>query len=224
MKQKTALIADLRRRYYLDVMGIQQWMLKQPAVSAPPQVVSDPFMLLQQQVTDCDACDLSDRQFQRCAGVGNVAAKLMLILLAPAVSAEQSERTGEQRLMTVEAEQLLTKMLVAIEIDIKDVFVTSLLKCPLPPGHRITRTEVAACRHHLDQQLEITRPDTLFVMGETAAQCLLGVTDNIDVLREQQYTCSQRPVWVSYSADDLLCQPENKKKAWLDLQRLQQQL
>lgn len=204
---------------------------------------------LQQQITSCCACALGKDQPGRVFGMGNPTAKLMLIIIAPEQSGQEQpgqeqpglDQSGQNKsgqdksdnqyqgvaknpLLSVQSVQLLTKMLQAIKVNINDVFITSLLKCIIPAGHTIMPAEITACRHHLDQQIETIQPDRLFVMGELATQYLLGSKKKIDSLREQQYEYVGRPVCISYSTDELLLQPENKRKAWLDLQRLQQQL
>ncbi len=123
--------------------------------------------------------------------------------------------------MSTDANTLLTKMLQAIEVDINNVFISSLLKCHVPDSHTILQSEVIACSQYLNQQIALIQPDILFVMGQTVAQYLLNSTADIDTLRTQQHEYAQLPVLVSYAVNDLLINPAEKRKAWTDLKKLQ---
>ncbi len=250
-------LTDELRDYYLDAMGIQRWVLQQVEKTGTTeedyndekilsslredgaQLETDAVSRLEQEITTCHACALAKDQCGRVFGMGNPAAKLMLIIIAPEQldldqsdmgqsgqdqSGHQDQGITKNLLLSAQSVQLLTKMLQAIRVNINDVFITSLLKCVIPARQTIMPAEITACRHHLDQQIDIMQPDRLFVMGELAAQCLLGNNEKIDSLREQRYEYAGRSVCISYSTDELRLQPENKRKAWLDLQRLQQQL
>jgi len=241
------VLTDEQRGYYLDAMEIQCWALQQAEETGTTeedcddetilpslhgeneQPVTGDASRLQQQITACCACALGKGQHCRVFGMGNPTANLMLIVIAPKPlepdqSGNQYPGSSKNSLLSAQSVQLLTKMLLAIKVNINDIFITSLLKCVIPPGHAVEAAEITACRHHLNRQIEVIQPDRLFVMGELVAQYLLDSNEKIDSLREQRYEYAGRPVGISYSADELLLQPENKRKAWLDLQRLRQQL
>ncbi len=236
-------MTDEQRRYYLDVMGIQSWALYAPAGSVTPEPTAaenrpepvmdaqamdtpglaeaapKPAVLLEEQVQNCRRCERSVSRRQGLPGRGNTRPRLMIISLAPD---ETDDACGQ--LLSGDAGELLGKMLKAIELDINEVFITSLLKCAAPDRHSVKPAEITACSLYLKEQLAQLQPQILFVMGERAAQSLLNSTDKIDTLRSQLHYYEQRPVLVSYAASDLLARPAEKKKAWADLQLLQKQL
>lgn len=236
------------RRYYLDVMGVQCWQSLEPAhqpeqQSAPEQnkghndgselesagVTATAWISLEQHVQNCDRCVLHKTRKQALIGRGKRSAELMFVLLAPDTS---DDRNG--RLCSDSADDLLSKMLSAIDIDINDVYITSLLKCSVPDSHTVSPKEIFACTEYLKWQVELIRPELIVVLGETAIRSLRQKDLTIDDFRdmnpdavspgkdeEQHYCFESIPVFVSYSPQDLLMKPEHKRKAWSDLQQLQ---
>jgi DNA polymerase len=245
------------RRYYLDVMGIQCWELlaaeKQhsedsPVKNAgkltddgagddrdvvPVQLAANEaasWALLETKVQQCTQCSLHKTRKQAILGRGNQSAALMIILLSPDMIDEISGL-----LCDAEAYELLSKMLNAIDIRIDDVYITSLLKCALPPRHTVSPKELHQCDAYLKQQIQLIRPKQLVILGETAARCLLQKDKPLDDLRalinsDEKNSISvlaqyeSVPLVVSYAPQELLQRPENKRKAWQDLQQLQKMI
>jgi DNA polymerase len=231
-----ASLDESRRRYYLDVMGIQCWELLQSNVDNgrvestdfDPARAENPGTVLQQlesEVQHCTRCQLHKSRKQALAGRGSSSAELMFVLLSP-------DRADDEfaQLCSGEANTLFTKMLAAINVSIDDVYISSLLKCTVPAKHTISTTELHYCSEFLKQQLQLIRPRLLVVLGEIASRCMLQRDLALDDIRALVNTASDGnsnqfesvPLFVSYSPQELLQQPENKRKAWLDLQRIQQ--
>lgn len=227
------------RRYYLDVMGIQCWESIDHDVhadnletSAVVQDTADNLKQIETDVQQCTRCQLHNSRRQAIAGRGNVSAELMIVLLAP-----YSNDDVAGQLCSGEANELFTKMLAAINIAIDDVYITSLLKCSVPARHTITTTELHHCKAYLIRQIQLVRPKLLVVLGDTTARCILQRNRALDELREEINAAvspglpaeaaanvtqfESVPLFVSYSPDELIRQPENKRKAWHDLQQLQ---
>lgn len=243
------------RRYYLDTMGVQCWQLLEPmsdsesiiepeierevkhaatevvteAVELPQEAADVPltWLSLEDSIQQCDRCHLQQTRSSVVAAQGNQSAELMIVLLSTA--------------MDVEASKLLAKMLAAIDIKLEDVYITSLLKCELPPQHTVSMVEIKACSHFLNQQIQLLKPKQLFVLGETTARCLYQKNLQLDALREQVNVDADMrssehagfvspvidvriPLLLSYSPQELQQQPENKRKSWSDLQLLQRRL
>jgi len=235
-KDSPAPLDENTRRYYLDVMGIQCWQsLDSQQVSnasADPiveqgneDVTAVGWPQLEDSIRQCDQCALHKTRKQALVGRGNQSAELMFVVLSP------SDRDDEKGDICSDAvNDLFSKMLAAIDINIDDVYITSLLKCAVPANHTISPKEIRSCDDHLKQQIQLIRPRLLVVLGETAVRCLLQKNLSIDDFRAmnpglgnlgQQYQVESIPVFVSYSPDELLQQVEDKRKAWSDLQLLQ---
>ncbi len=211
------------RRYYLDAMGIQCWQSldSQRNLSAAEggdrDVAAASYAELETTILSCMKCALHETRKHVIAGRGNQSAGLMFVLLAP------DENSG--LVCSDEADALFGKMLAAININIDDVYITSLLKCSVPANHTVSPREIQSCNEHLKQQIEFIQPEVLVVLGETAVRCLLQEELSIEDGRAMNETMSQQlasvPLFFSYSPEELLQQPENKRKAWADLQQLQ---
>ncbi len=237
----SADMSETLRRYYLSAMGIQSWVKVNttaehaavPALSRQEAVEHQPkqpsgitVATLAEQVAQCRRCSLSAAAAQRRIGLGSQTANLMLIFIAPDTVAVEK---NAGKFLAAESEFLLEKMLHAIELDSHDVYITSLLKCPVPASDNtanpaISSAEIEACRPWLNQQIKQIKPQMLLVMGLTVAQCLLQTTGGQDDLRLHQHDYAGVPVVVSYAVKDLLENPPQKRKAWADLQYLQKLL
>ncbi len=214
------------RRYYLDVMGVQCWELRE-AVE-----IDTVFRQLEIDVQQCVKCPLHSKRKQALAGRGNQSADLMFVLLSPD---NNDDDAGE--LCSAEAGELFAKMLTAIDVSIDEVYITSLLKCRVPLNHTVSPGEILRCSGYLKQQISHVQPKLLVVLGETAAHCLLQKDLPLDELRSlinapdktqgvsdaagTDHQFESVPLFVSYSPQELVKQADNKRKAWLDLQQIQ---
>jgi uracil-DNA glycosylase len=185
---------------------------------------------LETAVQQCKQCQLYKTRKQAILGRGHQSAELMIILLSPEMSDDVAGL-----LCSGEAYQLLSKMLGAIDVSIDDVYLTSLLKCAVPVKHTISSSELQQCEAYLKQQIILVQPRQVVVLGETAARCLLQKDSPMDELRvlinsQEKNNVSipagyeSVPLLISYSPQELLQQPANKRKAWQDLQQLQKMM
>lgn len=216
------VMSDELRHYYLQTMGIQSWVLRQSrqiAGSFDRETSTITLATLEKEVTACTRCGLCSTATSRIVAEGETNASLMLVLQSP-----DSNGLVTGRLMHTESRALLEKMLAAIDISLSNVYLTTLLKCDVPAGHTIMPAEVKACSNYLDNQIALVQPDILFVMGETTAQCILESHEKLDALREQTYTYACRQLMVSYAPQSLIENPQDKRKAWNDLQQLKRML
>lgn len=236
---ETKLLDENTRRYYLDVMGIQCWELidsqqsgnKQEEVSTFDDSNRDVAVKnssnIAETIQQCTKCGLHKTRKQALAGRGNQSAELLFVVLSPNASDDESGIVCGG-----EADVLFSKMLAAINIDINDVYLSSLLKCSVPINHTVSPKEIQSCIDHLRLQIQQIQPKLLVVLGETAVRCLLQKDLSIDDCRAMNEELpavpysklGSVPLFVSYSPEELLQQPENKRKAWSDLQQLQKML
>lgn len=185
------------------------------------------WLQLEAAIQQCKQCALQSTRKQAICGRGNKSAELMFVFLAPDMNDDASGV-----LCSGEANELFGKMLNAIDISINDVYITSLLKCSVPAQHTVSVKELQLCSNYLKKQIKLIQPKQLVVLGETATRCLLQKELSLDELRQAVNSAGESvhdvdrelesvPLLVSYSPQTLLRQPENKRKAWSDLQQLQ---
>ena len=196
---------------------------------------------LDREIEQCEKCRFPSSRTpasrtQAIPGRGKLSAELMFILLAPTTVDDESGM-----LCSGEANTLFEKMLAAINISIDDVYIATLFRYCVPAQHTISTSEVQHCIVHLKQLVQLIQPRLVIVLGDTTARCLLqkdltidalrslvneGVSNNNDsntVLNEARsaYQFKSLPLFISYAPQELLRQPENKRKAWTDLQAIQ---
>jgi uracil-DNA glycosylase len=169
---------------------------------------------LRARVVACTDCPLHATRTQAVFGVGNPQAELMIVGEAPGAD---EDRLGEP--FVGRAGQLLTAMLRAIGLRREQVYIANILKCR-PPGNRDPQPEeVLCCEPFLLRQIALVRPRVILAAGRVAAQNLLKSSENVGRLRAGEHRLGETPLLVTYHPAYLLRSPEEKGKAWQDLQR-----
>ena len=156
---------------------------------------------------------------------GNIKSQLMIIGEAP------GKEEDEQGLPFVgSAGQLLNKMLSAIQLERKNIYITNTIPWKLPQNRTPTDQEILEFLPFLQRQIEIIKPKIIYLLGTTAAKAILSTPLSLDTLRAKWHDYNSInmdtsvKVLVSYHPSTLLQSPELKKEAWHDLQMLQKKL
>jgi uracil-DNA glycosylase len=171
---------------------------------------------LEARYCNCQKCALGSTRTKFCYGNGNPRAKLMLIGEGPGAD---EDRTG--KVFVGRAGQLLTKMLQAIKLDRDEIYIANIVKCRPPENRNPLPEEKAACFPYLLEQIEIIQPKLILLMGKVAAKTILKFDGTMAIYRSQTYTFKGIKTYVSYHPSALLRNPNWKKPAWIDLQKLQ---
>lgn len=222
---------NTQRLKYLRALGIDVWarrdLARASAAPAEPQVTPVPTVEVSDDVATADWASLEGmvRRCTRCAlhktrtnavfGVGNRQAEWMVIGEAPGAD---EDRQGEP--FVGRAGQLLNSMLRAMGSPREQVYIANILKSR-PPNNRDPKPEeVEACIPYLARQIELVNPRIILCVGRIAAQNLLATDTPIGKLRGKVHRlgAQQRPVVVTYHPAYLLRSPNEKRKAWEDLQ------
>ena len=198
----------------LSFLGITRYVPRQ-VTHQPTACTERTLSNLRTTVSTCTACKLHETRTQTVFGVGNENAKLMLIGEAPGFNEDQQGEPFVGR-----AGQLLTTMLKAIAHERSDVYIANILKCRPPENRDPLPEEVASCTPYLNEQIELVKPQLLVAVGRIAAHYLLQTKSSLESLRQKihVYQKSQTPLIATYHPAYLLRNPQDKRKAWLDLQ------
>jgi DNA polymerase len=170
---------------------------------------------LQLKVKGCRACELRAGCTQTVFGVGNPQAELLVVGEAPGAD---EDRQGEP--FVGRAGQLLNEMLLAMGYKREAVFIANILKCR-PPNNRDPKPEEAlSCEPYLLRQIELIQPKAILSVGRISAQNLLKTEIAVGKLRGRihHFGNGAIPLVVTYHPAYLLRSPEQKGKAWQDLQ------
>ncbi len=175
--------------------------------------------LFHQQVQSCGMCPLHQGIHNKVPGQGDPHAPLMFIGEGP------GQVEDEEGLAFVgPAGQLLTRMLLAIQLPRDRVYICNIVKCR-PPNNRVPEPEeAAACRLHLRNQFALVRPKVIVLLGSTAAKNILG--PDIRITRDRGRWFERKGVYFmpTYHPSALLRDPAKKKEAWADMQSLRDRL
>ena len=208
------------RLQYLEAMGIDVWVKRQPAsacenqaLPALPVNTDAAWQTLQHQVHACQACSLSDTRTQTVFGVGKHQAEWLLIGEAPG---QNEDLQGEP--FVGKAGQLLNEMLRAIGLGRQDVYIANMLKCRPPENRDPLISEIKACDHFLQSQINLIKPRIILAVGRVAAQNLLMTQEPLSRLRGKQHQLNGIPLVVVHHPAYLLRTLSEKAKAWEDLQ------
>jgi len=148
-------------------------------------------------------------------GVGNDSADLMCIGEAPG---RDEDLKGEP--FVGAAGQLLDKMLAAIGFARDEVYIANVIKCRPPSNRDPEPDEVMQCLPYLQQQVALIKPKVILVLGRIAARHLLECDESLSNLRLQTHSFGAARVVVTYHPAALLRNPQWKRKAWDDIQRV----
>ncbi len=125
-------------------------------------------------------------------------------------------------LLSQDEHRLLGNMLAAVGKGWDSVSVTTLLKCANTSQTMLDAfsAQVQACQPFLNHYIALIKPQLIIAMGELAAQALLGVDDELAVLRGDMHEMVEYeglPLLLMQHPGALLRQSELKLQAWRDL-------
>ncbi len=230
----------MRRRQYLDALGITRWEPRQALNASPMEVTGTPtgftapaivpagpvglehpssvesdsrdWAELEAAVRSCTKCPLHATRTQTVFGVGNRRAQWMFIGEAPG---GDEDRQGEP--FVGRAGKLLNAMLFAMGLKREEVYIANVIKCR-PPGNRDPQPEeVIQCEPYLLRQIELIKPRLIVALGRHAAHSLLKTEVPLGKLRGQRLSYHGTPLIVTYHPAYLLRNPADKRKVWDDL-------
>jgi uracil-DNA glycosylase len=190
-----------------------------PPHDARPEDAAAALAAVRQELGDCTRCKLSGGRHHLVFGVGDPRAELAFVGEGPG---EEEDRQGEP--FVGRAGQLLTRMIEAMGYARADVYIANVVKCR-PPGNRNPEPdEIEACEPFLRAQLAAIRPKVIVALGKFAAQTLLRSTTAISRLRGRWHEYEGVKLMPTFHPAYLLRSPEEKKKAWDDLQLVMKEL
>jgi len=207
-----------QRRAYLRAMGIDVWIPRDQAdPECDAEIAEDAVEEfdwdgLKAAVSGCTRCPLHQTRTQTVFGVGSADADWMIIGEAPGA---EEDRRGEP--FVGRAGKLLDEMLRAIGEARESVFIANVLKCRPPNNRDPSAEESAACRAHLERQIELVQPKIILAVGRIAAHLLLDTDEPVGRMRGKVHQLGTTPLIVTYHPAYLLRSPSQKRKSWDDL-------
>ena len=119
---------------------------------------------------------------------------------------------------------LLDKMLAAINLDRKNVYISNIVNYRPPENRRPTEEEINRYLPYIKKHIEIINPKILVLLGSTAMNALIGSDLVISKVRgqwlEKEFGQCKTSVIVTFHPAFLMRQPAQKKMAWVDLKMI----
>ena len=172
-----------------------------------------------QEMANCQLCPLSKTRHNVVFGDGNPNAQIVFVGEAPGADEDQ------QGLPFVgKAGQLLTKIIEAMGINRKDVYICNILKCRPPENRNPLPDEISLCEPFLKKQLQAISPKVICALGTFAAQTLLKTDVTISLLRGRFHTYNGIKLMPTYHPAYLLRNPSAKKPVWEDVQMIMKEI
>lgn len=170
-------------------------------------------------VRDCTRCGLCRTRTNAVPGEGSADAPLMIVGEAPGADEDRQGRPFVGR-----AGELLTRMLLAINVEREEIFIGNVLKCRPPNNRDPAPDEVTECRRYLAAQIRTIRPAVILTLGRHSAHLLLETTRGIMSLRgtpqRYRYEGGEAILLPTLHPAYLLRNPAAKREVWEDMQTL----
>ncbi|MCU0787038.1 MAG: uracil-DNA glycosylase [Verrucomicrobia bacterium] len=195
---------------------------------APDAAKETALASLRERAVVCTRCpNLVRFRRQVVFGVGNPNAELMFVGEAPGAD---EDAQGEP--FVGRAGQLLTKIIEAMGLSRREVYIGNVLKCrpDMPAGdsgnRKPTLEEMETCIPWLREQIEIIQPKVLVALGGTAVEGLMGGMVKITQLRGHWKEFKGIPVMPTFHPSYLIRGNDlhRKRMVWEDMLQVMEKL
>ena len=177
--------------------------------------------LLKKSITNLKNCSLKKQAKNIVFSDGNPKSKIMLIGEAPGANEDIEGLPFVGR-----AGQLLDKMLSAIDLDRKKVYISNIINYRPPENRRPTDEEMKRYLPFITKHIEIIDPKILVLLGSTAMNALIDNKTVISKMRgkwiDKQFGNCKTSVIITFHPAFLMRQPAQKKMAWIDLKMIRE--
>ena len=174
---------------------------------------------LKKSILSLNNCDLKRQAKNIVFSDGNPNSKIMLIGEAPGANEDEEGLPFVGR-----AGALLDKMLAAIDLDRKKVYISNIINYRPPDNRKPTDEEIKRYLPFITKHIEIISPKILVLLGSTALNALIGNEVVISKMRgkwiEKKFGNCKTSVIITFHPAFLMRQPAQKKMAWIDLKMI----
>ena len=174
---------------------------------------------LKKSILSLNNCDLRRQAKNIVFSDGNPNSKIMLIGEAPGANEDEEGLPFVGR-----AGALLDKMLAAIDLDRKKVYISNIINYRPPDNRRPTDEEIKRYLPFITKHIDIISPKILVLLGSTAMNALIGNEVVISKMRgkwiKKKFGSCETSVIITFHPAFLMRQPAQKKMAWIDLKMI----
>ena len=181
------------------------------------------LLKLKKQLNSIENCKLKENSKKTVLGAGNLNSSIMLIGEAPGLEEEVAGLPFKG-----EVGELLDKMLLAINIERQNIYITYTINFRLPEDRKPTSAEIKRYSIFLKEHISIIDPKIIVLMGSTAMEAVTGLNNRISNERskwkEMIFKNKTLPVMITFNPSYLIRFPENKKYSWEDLKKIRKKI
>ena len=178
---------------------------------------------LRQSIANIKNCELKKNSTNIVFSDGNPNAKIMIIGEGPGANEDLAGvpfigRTGE----------LLDKMLLSINLNRDNVYITNVVNYRPPENRSPTKEEIARYLPYLTRHIEIIDPKILILLGSSALNAVIGSEQKISEIRgkwiNKKIGKCDTSVIASFHPAFLMRQPDKKQMSWIDLKMIRKKI
>ena len=212
------LVNSLNIDYVFDNKPINRFKIK-PKVEDKSQILNE----LKEDIKNIDSCALKKNASKLVFSDGDYKSKIMIVGEGPG---QKEDEVGKP--FVGDAGILLNKMLKAVNIERKQVYITNVVNYRPPNNRKPEPSEIIRYSKFLREHVSIIDPKILILMGSTAMESLFGSNIKISaergkwkniIIKNKTYLCM-----ITFHPAYLLRQPEQKKYSWADLKEIRKRI
>ena len=178
---------------------------------------------LKKKIKNISNCNLKESAKQIVFSDGNQNSHLMIVGEGPG---QKEDEIGKP--FVGDAGKLLDKMLKAINIERKNIYITNVVNYRPPNNRKPEPAEITRYSEFLREHISIINPKILILMGSTAMESLFG--NKIKISKERgvwkELIINQKTylTMITFHPAYLLRQSDQKKFSWLDLKEMRKKI
>jgi len=178
---------------------------------------------LKEEINSIEDCKLKNNASKIVFADGNIQSSIMIVGEGPG---QKEDELGKP--FVGDAGNLLNKMLSAIKIERKKIYITNVVNYRPPNNRKPEQSEINRYSKYLKEHISIIDPKILILMGSTAMEALFGINKRISKERGQwkEVIIKQKnyKTIVTFHPAYLLRKPDQKKFSWEDLKIIRKEI
>ena len=184
---------------------------------------SKKLLELKQLIASIKNCELKKNSTNIVFSDGNPNAKIMIIGEGPGANEDLEGvpfigKTGD----------LLDKMLLSVNLNRDNVYITNVVNYRPPENRSPTKEEITRYLPYLTRHIEIIDPKILILLGSAALNAIIGGDQVISKFRgkwiDKKIGKCSTSVIASFHPAFLMRQPDQKVKSWIDLKMIRKKI
>ena len=223
MSYREELLNSIEPNFIFDKKPINRFKTQKNETGNHNKDKSKEITELKKLINSIQNCNLKKDPTNLIIGDGKINSPIMIIGEAPGLEEEKSGKTFQG-----ESGKLLEKMLKAINLAKKDIYLSYVINFRPPEDRKPTSYEIKRYSVFLKEHISIIDPKIIILLGSTAMESITSSNQRISnergkwkeiILKNKTY-----PIMITFSPSYLIRFPENKKFSWEDLKKIKQKI